>query len=627
MGTTPNPSRLAREITVEVIRAADDQPATFTAALSSEEVCPRWFGREILDHGPDAVNLERASAGLPLLFGHDPDQIVGRVHNLRIQDRRLRGDLRFYSTPKAREVETLVTEGHREMSVSYTIERMRLEGEDEGVKTFRAVRWTLLEASVVGVPADASVGIGRSAADDGREMPPVEPPAPTRSPIDPDTRAEQAAPLTDTSGAIMDEAKAPASQVADIITLGERFAAQGGDRAAAEYLRSGRSDLGEFQARLLERIGTSASQVQSDLGMSHADRERFSIVRLVRALANPSDRGAREAAAFEFEASEAALKAQGRGLRGNAQATIPMDVLFAGSRDLIVATSTLGGYTVGTDTLGGSFVDVLRNQAFTVAAGATVLTGLQGAVAIPTKTAAVTAYWVAEGTAPTEGAIVFGQITMSPKTVGAWVDFSRKLMLQSSIDVEAMVRNDLYAQIGVAIDAAALAGAGTGSEPSGILTSTSVGTATAGTNGGAPTWQLMVDLETAVANGNADRGALAYFVNSKTRGKLKTVTKSTSAVAGFVWEGGETPINGYRTYVTNQLSSSLTKGTSTAICSAAVFGNWQDLVIGQWGGLDLLVDPYTASNTGTVRVVALQDVDVAIRRNASFAYIKDLLTT
>jgi HK97 family phage major capsid protein len=228
---------------------------------------------------------------------------------------------------------------------------------------------------------------------------------------------------------------------------------------------------------------------------------------------------------------------------------------------------------------------------------------------------------VAEGTAPTEGAIVFGQVTMSPKTVGAWVDFSRKLMLQSSIDVESMVRNDLYGQVATEIDRAALNGAGTGSEPSGILASTSVGTSTIGAQGGDPTWASIVELESLVAAGNADQGALGYFFNSKTRGKLKTIVKSTSAVAGFIWEADNT-VNGYRTFVTNQLPSNLTKGTTTGR-SAAIFGNWQDVMIGQWGGLDLLVDPYTASNTGTVRVVALQDVDVAIRRAASFAIAKD----
>lgn len=614
--------KLARSVTIE--RDGSGDAEVFRASISSEEPYGRWFGIEILDHSPGSVDLSRAADGLPLLWGHDGQTrgtVIGRVENLRIEDKRLRGDLRFYSTPASQEVRTIVTEGHREMSVGYSVERMKLveAGKDGTPDTYRVTKWTPMEASIVGVPADATVGVGRDAKEAADAV--VELPDP--EPVSEPQAAEAAGPVKSHEGEIrMEQQQAPAADhVADIIKLGEKYAALGGDKVAQEYLRSGRKDLGEFQAMLLERIGTKGSDSAGDIGMSANERNRFSVVRLIRALANPSSVEARREAAFEFEASEAALKAQGRALRGNAQATIPMDVLYHANRDLIVATSTMGGYTVGTDMMGGSFIDILRNRSFVTAAGATVLSGLQGAIAIPTKTSGATAYWVAEGTAPSEGAIVFGQVTMSPKTVGAWVDFSRKLMLQSSIDVESMVRNDLYGQVATEIDRAALNGAGTGSEPSGILASTSVGTSTIGAQGGDPTWASIVELESLVAAGNADQGALGYFFNSKTRGKLKTIVKSTSAVAGFIWEADNT-VNGYRTYVTNQLPSNLTKGTTTGR-SAAIFGNWQDVMIGQWGGLDLLVDPYTASNTGTVRVVALQDVDVAIRRAASFAIAKD----
>lgn len=614
--------KLSRSVTIEREGAGDAE--VFRASISSEEPYGRWFGTEILDHSPGSVDLSRASDGLPLLWGHDGQTrgtVIGRVENIRVDDKRLRGDLRFFSTEAAQEVRTIVSEGHREMSVGYSVERMKLveAGKDGKLDTYRVMKWTPMEASIVGVPADHTVGVGRDAKETADAVVEI----PEEAPAQPEPESQRQAEPAPSTGVVMTtETTAPAADnVADIIKLGEKYAQLGGDKVAQEYLRSGRKDLAEFQTILLERIGTKGSETASDLGMSRSEASRFSVVRLVRALANPSDRAAREAAAFEFEASEAALRAQGRGLRGNAQATIPLDVLYSAQRDLIVATSTMGGYTVGTDMMGGSFIDVLRNTTYVVAAGATVLSGLNGAIAIPSKTSGATSYWVAEGTAPTEGAIVFGQVTMTPKTVGAWVDFSRKLMLQSSIDVEAMVRNDLYASLGLEIDRSALNGAGTGSEPSGILASTSVGTSTIGAQGGTPTWASIVELETLVAAGNADRGRTAYFFNSKTRGKLKTVVKSTSAVAGFIWEPDNT-VNGYQTYVTNQLPSNLTKGTTTGQ-SAAIFGNWQDLMIGQWGGLDLLVDPYTASNTGTVRVVALQDVDIAIRRAASFAVAKD----
>lgn len=422
--------------------------------------------------------------------------------------------------------------------------------------------------------------------------------------------------------------RAPEKVATRIAKIGQLYERYGGARLANEYLAAGGRDEAEFRARLLDSMSTQASDVRHDpahAGMNERERGQYSLVRAIRCQVDPEfaarNRG------FESEVSQTLARQIGRDPRGF---FVPSDIFF--QRDLIVATSTMGGNLVATDLMSGSFVDVLRNRAVTMRMGATVLPGLVGNVAIPTKSTAATAYWVAEGTAPTEGNIRFSQITMSPKTCGGFVDFTRKLLLQGAPAIEDLVRRDLADGIALAIDAAALGGAGTGAEPSGILTSTSVGTATAGSNGGAPTWALMVALETAVANGNADAGLLGYVTNASVRGKLRSVAKSTSGVDGFVWSDdvsrdGMSRVAGYRAAVTNSIPANLTKGTSTGICSAAIFGDWSQLLIGQWGGLDVLVDPYTASSAGSVRVVAFADVDVAIRQNAAFAYIKDLLTT
>ena len=176
------------------------------------------------------------------------------------------------------------------------------------------------------------------------------------------------------------------------------------------------------------------------------------------------------------------------------------------------------------------------------------------------------------------------------------------------------------------IDRAALHGSGSSNQPTGVAATSGIGSVAGGTNGLAPAWSHIVALETEVAIDNADIGALMYVTNAKVRGKLKTVEKASST-GQFVWADGDTPLNGYRSLTTNQVSSTLTKGTSSGVCSAIFFGNWSDLLIGMWGGLDLLVDPYTSSTTGTVRVTALQDVDVAVRHPESFAAMLDALTT
>ena len=187
-----------------------------------------------------------------------------------------------------------------------------------------------------------------------------------------------------------------------------------------------------------------------------------------------------------------------------------------------------------------------------------------------------------------------------------------------------MVQADLAAVLGLAIQQAAISGDGSGNQPSGLLTLITPSVA-GGPDGAAPTWAHIVELESDVAVANALVDNMAYLTNAKVRGKLKTTSK-VSGQNGFIWENGDTPLNGYRAAVTNAVPSNLTKGSGTNL-SAIIFGNFRDLVIGMWGGLDLMVDPYSGSTAGTVRVVALQDVDVALRNTVSFATMVDALTT
>ena len=167
---------------------------------------------------------------------------------------------------------------------------------------------------------------------------------------------------------------------------------------------------------------------------------------------------------------------------------------------------------------------------------------------------------------------------MSPKTVGGFTDISRKLLKQSSLSVEAFVQQDLAEVLGRSIQLAAIQGGGS-NEPTGILGAAGTGSVAGGTNGLAPAWSHIVDLETAVSVANADIGTLGYLTNGKVRGKLKQVAKNGAASA-FVWGDGNQPLNGYQAAVTNAVPSNLVKGSSGAVCSAIIFGNFADLMIG-----------------------------------------------
>ena len=257
---------------------------------------------------------------------------------------------------------------------------------------------------------------------------------------------------------------------------------------------------------------------------------------------------------------------------------------------------------------------------------ATKMLGLQDRVSIPRQTGGATAYWVAEGADLTESQAAFDQIELSPKTVGAYTEITRKLLSQSSIDIEFLVRRDLARALGLEIDRACIAGSGSGNQPTGILpriTTVNNNLIDIATNGGAPTWEKIVELETKVAQNNAEIGSLRYLTNTRVRGKLKT-TKQDSNISGYVWSENNT-LNGYETLVSNQIPFNLSKGTGNNL-SALVFGNFADLIVGMWTGLDMLVNPYAKDLSGGIRVTVHQDLDIQIRYNESFSAIKDATT-
>ncbi|OGT26070.1 MAG: hypothetical protein A2Z17_06890 [Gammaproteobacteria bacterium RBG_16_66_13] len=354
------------------------------------------------------------------------------------------------------------------------------------------------------------------------------------------------------------------------------------------------------------------------VGMSDKEIEGYSLMRAIRAAAS----GDWQEAGLELAASHSVEKIMGRNPRGF---FVPMDwmrrqqPLTPEQRDLLKGTAALGGYAVGTDVLGASFIDRLVNKMVMAQAGVTYLTGLVGDVAIPRLATGVTSYWVAENNAPTEGTQAFEQVTLSPKANAAYIDISRKLLQQASLDVENMVRNDIARSIALALDKAILLGAGT-NEPTGLKNTTGL-TDCSGTNGEAISWAEIIQLETTVATANADLGRLAYIANPTLRGSMKSTLITATYGDRMIWDQGSpaTPVNGYPCHITAQIAANYTKGSGSAL-SHIFFGNWADIIVGSWGSLDVLVDPYSGGTAGTVRVIAFNDVDVAVRHPAGFAF-------
>mgnify|MGYP001195920605 CR=1 FL=1 len=571
-------------------RAIDEETRTVNIAVSSELPVERSFGREILVHEDGAIDLDFLSSGrAPLLLDHDMERQIGVIESVELSgDRVMRAKVRFGRSALAQEVFQDVVDGIRgNVSVGYRVNKMERSTTDKDAYLVRS--WSPLEVSVVSIPADPSVGVGRSAA--------ALEPKPT---VEPSIKKEAKMADEVNLDAVRAEAAAAAARnAADIVALGARHNKR--DLAEAA-LRDGKT-IEQFRGELLDVIG-STPMADTDVGLSKKEIRQFSVTRAIAALMNPGDRKLREAAAFEFEASEAAAQRYGRSAQG---IMVPTDVLGVWvKRDLNTSDDN---EIVATNLMAGSFIDVLRNSASVMAAGARMMPGLVGNVAIPKKATASAGGWIStEGGASSESEPTFSQVTMTPRTVGAYTDMTRQAILQSTPAIEALVRDDLTQALALAIDKGALEGSGSSGQPTGILNTVGVNKPTAFA-AAVPTFAEMVALETALAEDNALLGNLAYITDAATYGGLKTKAKDAGS-GMFVLENNEA--NGYRVIRSQQ-----------ATAGNVYFGNFSDLLIGMWGGLDLTVDPYTASSSGTVRIVALQSVDVAVRHAVSFAYNND----
>ena len=631
-----------RDVQQAEARQIDEEKRTVELAFSSEAEVERWFGIEVLDHSDGAMRTGRLEDGGAALVNHDRDDHVGVVESVSIgADRRGRAVVRFGKSARASEIWQDIVDGIRKhVSVSYSIHRVEVEERSGEPDRVTVTDWEPLEISIVSIPADASVGVGRS----------VEPlPADSRN-SGPDTGSqdhlytpEQRAGtmhekiLRDTEGNLVRakvDDKGEIQQVLETIERADERVTQARSQGedverkrvqsimelgrsyeqvdlAAKHVSEGKTPE-EFQRALLDALNQERSQPLSDnggardadgVGMGEQDVRRYSFMRALRALANPTDRRAQEAAKFEFEASQAAADKMNRSVEG---LVVPPDVLRRALNTSTTGTTAgdTGGYAVDTTLMTSSFIDLLRNRAVAMQLG-TSMSGLVGNFDIPKQTAAASGYWIGEDEDATESTLELGQIGLRPKTVAAMSEITRRMLMQSSMDVEALVRSDLATALALTIDKAFFYGTGADSQPTGIANTSDINAVNLNTTA-KPTYAETIEMESKIATDNADVNGMAYVMAPGMRGHFKTTEKFPQSSGQPIWEP-QNSINGYRTEVTNQVDP-----------GDLFFGNFADALIAMWGGLELTTDPYTHSSKGRVRVVAMQDVDVALRRAESF---------
>lgn len=609
----------------------------FEFPFSSEAPVERWFGTEVLRHDAEAVDLARLNDGAPLLWNHNRDDQIGVIESARLgSDQRAYARVRMGNSAKAQEVAADVRAGIiRNVSVGYRIDKM-VEERNGDSSTFTATAWSPYEVSFVSIPADNSVGMGRS--DDGTETREVEIEIRGNPPV----TEEPAMTAAPTVAADLDAVRAEAiaaerTRIDSINALGAKF-----DKAdlARQLVEGGRS-IEEARTAFLETLG--AKQVPVDTGrsgevdFSDKEQESYSLVRAI----NAAITGDWSKAGLEREASVELGRQMGRETEGF---FMPTNLRMDGQRTAYnVGTAGQGGNLVATNLLASSFIEVLRNRALIMQLGPTVLSGLVGNVAIPRQITATQTYWVSEGTDITEAEATFDQTTLTPRQIGARSQYSRLALQQTTPDIEAVVRNDLAKVMALGIDLAAINGSGQNGQPKGILNQSSIGSVAMGTNGGSfaasstsasTGLDQLMDLEAKLDIANALNGSLSYLTNAKVVNDLKKLkdqngrnvwtTDRDQTVAGTAGT-----LNGYGVARSNQVPANLTKGThTTADLSALIFGDFSQLLIGMWGGLEVLPNPYGAGyNKGAVDIRAMQTVDIAVRHPEAFAAITDIITT
>ena len=640
-------TELSREF--ELDRAAvNEQARTVELSFSSEAAVERYFGIEILDHGAGSIRLGRMQNGGALLVDHDRRDQVGVVESVTIgADRRGRAVVRFGRSARANEIFQDVVDGIRRLvSVGYRVHRTETTTSG-GVETVRVVDWEPYEISLVSIPADDSVGVGRN-----------ETPSPTPQIVtiatnvnrqqtiqqlqargiafDQNASDDALRALLNGSGNSNNGTAAERQRVTAITAIADQLRSNGVELDTSRAISDGTTSE-EFQRQAFEEMLRQrntpyqpgfSSNPGGGGGFSRQDSRdisRFSILRGLGALMQ-----GRQLTGVELEMQQEAIREAREGgfqLEGNFH--IPGVVLNHGRRDMTATgtTSTTGdqgGTFVATSH--GSFIDLLYAKLVLRGLGAQFLTGLVGNIDLPRLATGATVGNKAENASADESSPSTDKVSLTPHRATTFVEISQQLAIQGAPSVEDLIRNDLLTAVALLFEQRAINGSGAANQPTGILNTAGIGSVAGGTDGLAPTWAHIVNLETEVAQDNADIGSLAYLTNPKVRGKLLQTAKVAGTDSKMVWDDNTTPLRGYRAGVTTQVPSNLTKGSSNGVCSAIIFGNWSDLIIGQWGGLSIMANPYIKDIEGLVRLTVNTYHDSVVRRPQSFAAMKDALT-
>jgi HK97 family phage major capsid protein len=626
----------------QVSKESESIPMTF----SSSYPVVRWWGVEILSHEPESVLLERWKSGAPFLMDHNTTDQRGIIENGDMVNGVLKGEVRLSRNQSGQDLLNDITDGIRPYtSVGYEVKALEMidpeEMDDETKKiclenhcdAYRITRWEPLEGSSVWLGANPGVGLGRD-YNDGLEADEI------LTLLDKAKQERQVKHIPITiieRGNPMEPVQTPeqiaqfeAERVAGIEAISKKYEGRiAGGKSAMDQLVKDAVDLGRtaesFKGDIYLRIndGEPIETPASFLDLSSKQKREYSVLASLRSQVDGVGGN------FERECSEEIAKRSNSegsivGMPKKGGLYVPYDVQRRGidlgglpsgfearlartlrsygisTRDLSVGSLAGGGYLVGTDHRVQDFIGLLRNK---LIQGITYLTGLSSNIEIPKQTGGATiTVATSEGVDYDETAQVFGQVLLSPKDIGAYIEITRRLLIQSNPAIDNLVTMDLMAQMALKINYLALYGSGTNGQPLGIFNTPNIGTV----DGQNINWPGILEFGSDIGTANVS-GTLSWLCNSVTKSLLMSREKSP----------------GYPVYLMNDNGSMA--GSESQISEQMAAGDLaqvktDEIVVAEFGIMEIVADRNSLSKSGGLRIACYHSVDSALKHPGAVSF-------
>lgn len=587
----------------------DINPDTLEISFScaSSYPCRRWDEKAKTEYierlliTEDAVDLNRLNGGASVLKNHDTDKILGVVRRAWIEDGAVCVRIQFRTDDMSRNLFDDIVRGIvPNVSIGYTIEAEEPHTDESGEMVRLVTRWTALEISIaVGVPADPTVGFYRKL-----EIQNIKHTRNTNNNLKEAKMKQRADENPQESELTPEEMKARIDELEAENAELKKKAEQGEDKpgdgeAAPEAKACGENDTVRALRGLRDDI---VKAIQAPHIKRNAPRQ-YNIGNVLKHLA-----GKKVDVGFEMERSDALFEERGEE-PSRTSVMVPLDGFRAAfnTREINNTAGSAAGL-VAQENLPDMFVDFVRNKIGVK--NATFIPGLTGGpVTIPTQTADTTVAWVTGGTTTTdtnaalsETSLEVGSITLNPHKLGAYVDVGLDLILQSNPSAQAIAVRSLLAGISHKLGTTMLKGNASAPAITGLATATGVQTAVIPTIASA-TWAQVLAMVGKVDGLQFD-GEMEWVMGASDKATFKSIAKGSYG-SGFICEDDR--IDGRLVHIDGSLSS-----------GDIFFGDFSNIYVGQWGGIELMLDPYTNSVSGSLRVIVRLVCDIGIARPNTF---------